>query len=174
MELCKGRTRIEPLILKIDLREDWISQTWGAKNNEAKPRRVSVYQQLKLIEKCESQKEDDIEDWVYSRDAYQQQSLVYSFEQLVTDSGLGDKETIEFLEAIKELRSVAFHSTKLVNRRASSLRKIIFNRLRSLSSSTLATLTEQARRQLAPQEWYVTLYLLIDFYDCKENLPAQT
>lgn len=151
-------------ILEIELREDWISQPWGAKHHQPTPHRMSITQRLILTAKDKSQvdrirareEEDDAQQESTGR--YRRQSLGYTFGQMETNLVLDDKTIEQFLDEIKELRSILFQPAELVKRRGSTLRSRLFHHFRSLSPLQLASLTERARRQLTPHIWYATLF----------------
>ncbi len=145
--------------MEVELHEDWISQPWGAKHQKATSRRVSIAQRVTLTAKDQSLWESRSDEPLDPQEGveasrYQQQSLVYTFGQPEAASVLDDEAISQFLEEIKELRSIAFQPTELVKRRVSSLRRRLLDRFHSLSPIQLASLTEQARRQLKPPHWY--------------------
>lgn len=161
-------------ILRIELREDWISQPWGAKHHHATPSRVSITQRMILTGKSQIQPSrrgvrnergmaggasDDPWDSRPTTGRYQQELLGYTFGQMEEDFVLDDDDKTafdQFLNQIKDLRSILFQPTELVKRRASNMRRRLFDRFRSLSPLQLARLTENAQHQLTPQQWYVT------------------
>lgn len=162
MELCGDWSGRKLDIINVELHEDWISQPWGAKHQKATSRRVSITQRVRLTakdqreplwEESRSDEPLDPQEGV-AASRYQQQSLVYAFGQPEAASVLDDEAISQFLEEIKELRSIAFQPTELVKRRVSSLRRRLLDRFHSLSPLQLASLTEQARRQLTPPQWY--------------------
>ena len=155
MELCGDSSGRKLDIIHIELREDWISQTWGAKHQKATSRRVSITQRATLTAKDQNPLEERPSELLLD----QQQSLVYAFGQMEATSVPDDEEAIgQFLEEIKELRSIAFQPTELIKRRWSSLRRRLLDRFDSLTQLQLASLTERARRQLTPPHWYSIIF----------------
>lgn len=159
VELCGDLSGRNLDILEMELREDWISQPWGAKDHQPTPHRMSITQRVILTGKdSKSQVLLDVASRRRIREEeevgrYDRQSLGYTFGQMETNLVLDDQTMEQFLEQIKQLRSILFRPAELVKRSDSKLRRRIFHQFRSLSPLQLASLTERARHQLTPHIW---------------------
>lgn len=114
----------------MELREDWIGQPWGAKHRQFTSGRVSITQRMTLTTKEEMGRPDEMPVELLrpkigaDETLYRQQSLAYVFEEPESDLALLDdnKAISDFLEDIKELRSITFKPMELVKRKSSNLR----------------------------------------------------
>ncbi|XP_045027440.1 uncharacterized protein LOC116919379 [Daphnia magna] len=157
VDLCGSLAKEKLDILHLESREDWIGQPWGAKHRQSTPGRMSLIQRMTLTTKRQSQSKSDepIDPHQDAESPHQQQSLTYVFETPESDFTLlmDDKAINDFLDEIKQLRSITFQPAELVKRKASNLRIKLSNRFRSLSPLQLVTLTKEALRQLTPRLW---------------------
>lgn len=146
-------------IIRIDLREDWISQPWGVKNHHIPVRKVSIHQKLLLTAKHQQdrngrqQADPSVTRQRAAGRAQERHSLVYTFEEPSSDSMLNDEAIDQFMDEIKELRSAMFHPPEVVKRNASRLRKRLLNRFHGFNPNELTLLTDAARRRLSPHYW---------------------
>lgn len=125
IDLCGSLAKEKLDILHLESREDWIGQPWGAKHHQSTSGRVSIIQRMTLTTKRLSRNKSDelTNSHKKARSQYQQQSLTYVFETPESDFTLMDDKAIsDFLDEIKQLRSITFQPAELVKRKASSLR----------------------------------------------------
>lgn len=122
--------------MNVEVREDWIGQPWGAKHRPSASGRMSITQRVTLTAKEENKARPGEEgpaaavELLHRREGaadgtrYEQQSLAYVFREPESDLALLDdgKVISDFLEDIKELRSITFRPMELVKRKGSNLR----------------------------------------------------
>ena len=117
--------------MNVELREDWIGQPWGAKHRQFTSGRVSITQRMTLTAKEEMGRPNEMPVELLrpkigaDETLYRQQPLAYVFEEPESDLALLDdnKAISDFLEDIKELRSITFKPMELVKRKSSNLRR---------------------------------------------------
>jgi hypothetical protein len=112
----------------VELREDWIEQPWGVKHRQFTSGRVSITQRMTLTAKKKGRLSKTPVELMHPQEGaetlYQQQSLAYVFQEPESDLALLDDNKVisDFLEDIKELRSILFQPMELVKRKGSNLR----------------------------------------------------